>query len=198
MSRTVDDLAGHGALAVADGEEPVGLRELAGTVALEHVGPGLARGVQIAMVGDEEVTVPGSDPAAVGSAVGNFLSNAIRYAPRGSTVVVDWGTIDAWAWLSVTDEGSGLAPEHHARVFERGWQGAHDRDRIGGSGLGLTIARQLTEAQGGAVTLVSEEGGGATFALWLPLGTGSVMADVIGADGIHPRVEPWAKSPATA
>lgn len=194
MSRTVDDLAGHGALAVTETGGPVALGELATTVAMEHVGPGLARGVSIALLGDREIELTGIDPAAVGTSLGNFISNAIRLAPRGSVVTIDWGETADWAWVAVSDDGPGLAPHNHSRVFERGWQGAHDRDRNGGSGLGLTIARQLTEAQGGVVTLQSEEGGGATLALWLPLGHDSDSAAVIEDDRIHPRVQPWSQT----
>jgi signal transduction histidine kinase len=193
MARTVDDLAGHGGLSVEQTAEPVDLGTIAETVALEHVGPGLARGVRIALLGSRPVVVDGVDPGAVRAGIGNFLSNAIRLGPKGSTVTVDWGVEGDWAWLSVTDEGPGLAPHLHARAFERGWQGAHDRDRQGGSGLGLSIARQLTEAQGGAVTLVSEEGGGATLALWLPNDVGASRDDVVAVDGIHPRSMPWAR-----
>ncbi len=109
-------------------------------------------------------------------AIGNFLSNAVRMAPQGSSVGIDWGRLDDWAWITVIDEGPGLAPHLHARVFERGWQGHHERERGAGNGeagLGLTIARQLTEAQGGAVTVESEEGGGSVFTVWLPLEIGA-------------------------
>lgn len=198
MARTVDDLAGHGALSVETGETPTDLGELAESTALEHVGPGQARGVQIAVQSEEKVVLDRVDPAALRTVVGNFLSNAIRLAPAGSMVTLDWGTINDWAWLAVTDQGPGLAPHHHARVFERGWQGDHDRDRHEGSGLGLTIARQLTEAQGGMVTVASEEGGGATFTMWLPLDVDADVALVVDSDLVHPRVEPWVGPVVTA
>lgn len=191
MSRTVDDLAGHGHLAVESSHEPTDLAEVARSVAQEHVGPGRALGVFVRLGGGSDLIVDDIDPALVRTVLGNFMSNAMRYAPRGSVVAVDWGAFDGWLWLSVSDQGPGLAARDHARVFERGWQGAHDRDRRNGSGLGMTIARQLTEASGGHVTLDSEEGGGATFTLWLP---GDVDADssaVVAADGIHPVVRPW-------
>jgi signal transduction histidine kinase len=140
--------------------------------------------------------VPAADPAAVSTALGNFLSNAVRLAPRGSAITVDWGEAGDWAWVAVTDEGPGLAPHLHARVFERGWRGPYDRARgntNGEVGLGLTIARQLTEAQGGAVTLESEEGGGASLALWLPLNHGAELGSVIAPDGVHPVIQPWRK-----
>jgi signal transduction histidine kinase len=196
MARTVDDLAGHGRLAVEQGDGPVDLAELAEAAVAEHAGPGHALGVNVELRGSSPTTVPSVDPAAVRTAIGNFLSNAVRLAPRGSTISIDWGALDRWAWIAVIDEGPGLAPHLHARVFERGWQGSHDRDRAGHNGetgLGLTIARQLTEAQGGAITLESEEGGGATFTVWLPLETGADQKAIVAADQVHPTVRPWQK-----
>jgi signal transduction histidine kinase len=194
MARTVDDLAGHGRLAVQQANGPVDLAELAKAAVAEHIGPARARGVNVEVIGTSHMTVPSVDPAAVRTAIGNFLSNAVRMAPQGSSVSVDWGRLDGWGWLAVIDEGPGLAPHFHARVFERGWQGHHDRDRgerTGERGLGLTIARQLTEAQGGAVTMESEEGGGAVFTVWLPLEIGADPRVVVAPDGVHAQSRPW-------
>lgn len=193
MARTVDDLDGHGRLAVEQDPGPADLGSLAESVGAEHVAPGRARGVAVLARGGGTVFVPAVDPGAVRATVGNLLSNAVRLSPSGSAVVIDWGVHEEWAWISVTDQGPGLPPELHGRVFERGWQGSHDRDRAddGGSGLGLTIARQLTEAQGGAVTLESEEGGGATFAVWLPLTLTADQTAVVDVDGVHPKARPW-------
>lgn len=194
MARTVDDLAGHGRLAVQKGSGPVDLADLAEAAVAEHIGPGRARGVNVEIIGTSHITVPSVDPAAVRTAIGNFLSNAVRMAPQGSSVGVDWGGLDGWAWIAVIDEGPGLAPHLHARVFERGWQGHHDRHRgegTGERGLGLTIARQLTEAQGGAVTMESEEGGGAVFTVWLPLEIGADLRAVVAPDRVHAASRPW-------
>lgn len=197
MSRTVDDLAGHGQLAVEDGQGPVDLAEVVGSVAQEHVGPGRELGVFVRLSGGSDLIVHDIDPAAVRAVLSNFMSNAMRYAPRGSVVGVDWGAVDEWFWLSVSDQGPGIASKDHARVFERGWQGAHDRDRRNGSGLGMTIARQLTEAQGGHITVDSEEGVGTTFTLWLPGMGYPDPHDVIAPDGIHPVIRPWIDQLAT-
>ena len=197
MARTVDDLAGHGGLAVEQGNGPVDLADLAEAAVAEHVGPARARGVNVELVGTSHMTVPSVDPAAVRTAIGNFLSNAVRMSPQGSSVGIDWGRLDGWAWIAVIDEGPGLAPHLHARVFERGWQGHHERERGGGNGeggLGLTIARQLTEAQGGAVTVESEEGGGATFAVWLPLEIGADPRTVVAPDQVHALAQPWLRA----
>ncbi len=201
MARTVDDLAGHGGLAVEQGNGPVDLADLAESAVAEHVGPARARGVNVELIGASHTTVPSVDPAAVRIAIGNFLSNAVRLAPQGSSVGIDWGRLNGWAWIAVIDEGPGLAPHLHARVFERGWQGHHERERgtgNGEAGLGLTIARQLTEAQGGAVTVESEEGGGSVFAVWLPLEIGADPKAVIAPDRIHAATRPWLEASLTA
>jgi len=194
MERTVDDLAGNGRLEIG-AAGPVDVAALARAVVAEHAGPAQHRGVHLIISGSTPTTVPTADQAAVQTALGNFLGNAVRLAPRGSAVAVDWGELSGWAWVAVTDEGPGLAPEFHARVFERGWRGRHERDRNGdgGAGLGLTIARQLTEAQGGVLTVASEEGGGSTFTVWLPLDPDVAVADIVAADGVHPAAQPWRK-----
>lgn len=196
MSRTVDDLAGHGRLTVEQGGVPVDLAAVAREVVSEHAGPARNGGVRVWCRRSGRLLVPYVDPAAVQAALGNFMSNAVRLAPIGSTVTVDWGEHESWAWIAIIDEGPGLAPHHHARAFERGWQGAHDRDRAathGGAGLGLTIARQLTEAQGGVVTVDSEEGWGAAFTVWLPLEHGAEKSAVVAPDQLHPVLKPWEK-----
>jgi signal transduction histidine kinase len=196
MARTVDDLAGHGGLAVGDGAGLVELGEVARSVAAENYGPTRSAGAGISLNGHDPVEVA-ADPDAVRTVVSNFMSNAMRSSPRGSTIGLDWGTEGEWAWLAVLDEGAGIPYHLHARVFERGWRGRHGRDRDQGSGLGLTIARQLAEAQGGVLTVESEEGGGAVFALWLPLGPGASRIDVVDEDSVHPRVRPWQRVAAT-
>lgn len=196
MSRTVDDLAGHGELTVETGDDPVDLAQIAEALAAESSGPAHARAVRIRLAGRAPVVIGQIDAAAVRGAAANFMSNAMRMAPAASEIVVDWGTFEEWAWLTVSDQGPGLGPQHHARAFERGWQGAHDRDRHEGSGLGLTIARHLTEAQGGLVTIESEEGGGAILALWLPTGPDADRDTVVTPDRIHPAVRPWVRSAA--
>jgi two-component system sensor histidine kinase BaeS len=191
MARTVDDLAGHGQLAVEAGNDPADLAAIAESVGQEHAGPGRARGVFVRLAESGPVILESVDESALRTVIANFMSNAMRFAPRGSVVGIDWGTVGDWSWLSVSDQGPGIAPRDHSRVFERGWQGSHDRDRKSGSGLGLAIARQLTEAQGGHVTVEAEEGGGATFAIWLPHSDDAATAAILADDGVHPMVHPW-------
>ncbi|HEX9258728.1 MAG TPA: HAMP domain-containing sensor histidine kinase [Acidimicrobiales bacterium] len=186
MARIVDDLARHGRLRMDAAGDPVDVvAEVQGLVA-EQAGPAAARGVSIEVRARAAVLVP-ADPVALRTVVGNLLSNAVRLSPFGSEVQVRVGEHAGWAYLAVCDEGPGVAPEDHEAVFERHWRGRHERDREleGTGGLGLTIARQAAESQGGHLTIDAAEGVGATFTLWLPLTAGARREDVVAADGVH-------------
>ncbi|WP_083998902.1 sensor histidine kinase [Actinomadura kijaniata] len=93
------------------------------------------------------------DAMATDIVLGQLLENAFKYSPDGGTV-----RVRAWAegddlLVTVEDEGIGIAPGDHERIFERFVQGeAGDRRRFGGIGLGLYIVRRLTEAQGGTIS----------------------------------------------
>ena len=85
-------------------------------------------------------------------------------------IVVATGATDGWAWISVTDEGPGIAPADQQRIFNRFYRGtsvlsAHTESN---SGLGLAIVRQIVEGHDGVVAVDSDFGRGSTFTLWLP------------------------------
>jgi signal transduction histidine kinase len=104
----------------------------------------------------------------------NLLSNALRYTDAGGTVHV--GAVQAshgQVAISVSDTGAGIPPEHLPRIFERFYRVDRSRSRaLGGSGIGLTIARALVEAMGGRIWAASPGAGrGATFTFTLPVAT---------------------------
>ena len=200
MDRTVDDLAGQGGLTVDATHGGVDVASVATDVVDEYVGPARQRGLHLVTEGSVQVVAESAERAPLRTVVGNLVANAVRLAPRGSVITVSWGDIPEWVWIAVTDEGPGLPNRHHARVFERGWQGPHERHRSDGegAGLGLTIARQLAEAQGGTVTLASEESAGSTFTVWLPRTADADRFDVVATDGIHPITTPWLPAPVAA
>ncbi|WP_375394054.1 ATP-binding protein [uncultured Sphingomonas sp.] len=99
----------------------------------------------------------------------NLISNAVRYSPRGSRVVVQAAGDGALATVTVIDAGKGIASEDQARIFDKFER--VDTGEPGGSGLGLYIARRLARAMSGDLTVESAPDAGASFTLTLPAET---------------------------
>lgn len=101
----------------------------------------------------------------------NLLGNALQYTPENGTVHVSIEKDKNMARISVRDSGVGIPPEHLAHIFDRFYRVDKSRSRAhGGSGIGLTIAKHLVEAQGGKIW--AESGGenkGSIFVFTLPL-----------------------------
>ena len=109
------------------------------------------------------------DPDRLRQVVDNLLSNAARYCRPGDTVEVAVHQVDGRAVLTVSDTGPGIAPQDLPHVFDRLWRG-HEADRVGGSGIGLAVVRELVTAHGGTVTAESDGRTGTTVRVELPLG----------------------------
>ena len=119
------------------------------------------------------VTVPASiraDDEALRRTVRNLLENAMKYSPQCRTVWVD-GKIDHHrVSISVRDHGMGIAASEQRLIFERFRRSeAAKKAGIKGTGLGLAMVKQITEAMGGEIQLQSEVGVGSTFTILLPL-----------------------------
>ena len=100
----------------------------------------------------------------------NLLSNAIKFTPEGGRVVVRVEADGDRVAIQVTDTGVGIATEDQDRVFEKFRQAANPMTREHeGSGLGLSIVRELSKLLGGDVSLHSELGRGSTFTVKIPL-----------------------------
>jgi two-component system sensor histidine kinase BaeS len=109
------------------------------------------------------------DSARIRQALGNLVSNAVRYTPPGGQVIVGVRQVDGGYNLTVTDNGAGIAADHLPHVFDRFYRAEHSRSRTtGGSGLGLAITKHLAEAHGGQITVTSRLGSGSTFTIWIP------------------------------
>ncbi len=108
-----------------------------------------------------------ADPELLGRIARNLVENAISYTRPRDEVIVSTGDDEDTAWLEVADSGPGIAAEHLPHVFERFYRGDEARERTGGAGLGLAIARAIAEAHGGQITVGNRPGGGAVFRLEL-------------------------------
>lgn len=110
-----------------------------------------------------------ADAARVGQVIDNFLTNAIRYSPAGGRVTLSANRAGSAVAILVADEGPGLTEEQVERVFDRLYRVDPARSRaLGGSGIGLAIARALAQAMGGRVSAASPgPGHGATFTVVL-------------------------------
>lgn len=169
LTHLVDDLlqfARHGAPTFA--HEPVDLADVVTEVAAEFSGPADERHLTIEAVAPQGLWVIG-DRVALRQALHNLVGNAVRLAPESSTVRLAAGNDRGWTWMAVEDQGPGIPEAERDLVFQRFWRKSRDGgDGERGSGLGLTIVRQVAEGHNGEVRLASEEGRGSTFSLWLP------------------------------
>jgi len=179
MTTLVDDLlvyARHGTRAIR--EEEFDLAQLVSHLADEFAAPADAAGLVLTKQLPAEVLPVCGDAPAVRRAVANLIANAVRLAPDGTNVTVSADRFDAWNFVSVADDGPGIAPENHVRAFQRFWRGDREEARQQGrSGLGLTIVRQIVEAHGGRVDLASDIGHGSTFVLWFPRSLASPLPE---------------------
>ena len=136
-------------------------------------------------VGQDEVPVVASTPRPVPAVradrerlkqvVMNLVENAVKYSEAGEEVAVRAWAENGRVLVSVEDRGPGIPREHHAIIFEK-----FGRANVGGgkpgTGLGLFIARSITEAHGGTLEVRSVPGEGATFTLALPLAKPQMLA----------------------
>ncbi len=167
LSRLVADLE---ALASADAawfsleRRPVELRRILDDTVREFAGPVDAAGVKL--LADFSDVIVLADPTRVRQIVGNLLSNALKFTPRGGVVAVSLSAEGSDGVIGVSDTGPGIPADELPHVFDRFFRGRGSR--AGGSGIGLTVARELTRAHGGDIEVASKPGAGATFTVRLP------------------------------
>ena len=102
-------------------------------------------------------------------ALGNLLDNAVKYTPPDGCIQVSATQYELFCRIDVRDNGIGVAEEEQAQIFGRFYRGRQVREQEG-LGIGLYLAREIAQKQGGYLKLSSRPGQGSTFSLYLPRG----------------------------
>ena len=102
-------------------------------------------------------------------ALGNLLDNAVKYTPPDGCIQVSATQYELFCRIDVHDNGIGIAEEEQAQIFGRFYRGRQVREQEG-LGIGLYLAREIAQKQGGYLKLSSRPGQGSTFSLYLPRG----------------------------
>jgi signal transduction histidine kinase len=118
-----------------------------------------------------------ADRQRLGQVFANLLTNASKYSPEGSEVVLEISRDGDAAQVSVIDQGIGIAPDSLPHLFDRFFRVRSSTEHAQGLGLGLYITRRIVEAHNGRISVASELGHGSTFTVTLPIYTGAVPAD---------------------
>jgi len=164
MERLLDDLLAHSRIGRDGGEATVvSGAELADTLrGLLNLPEGMQLHVSDAFRRIEVQTMP------VTTILLNLLSNAVKHHDRtDGNIWLDAAEVEQGLELSVADDGPGIAPEYHERIFEM-FQTLRPRDEVDGSGLGLAMVRKYAAIAGGRINVTSDGGRGTRFTLLWP------------------------------
>lgn len=171
LQHLIDDLQD---LALADAgklrvyPEPVHVGAILEQVAAAHRGRADAGGVELTVAVDDDPDLT-ADPTRLRQALGNLVSNALRYTPSGGRVTLWARRAGGEVLIDVADTGVGIDPDSLPHVFDRFWRADKSRNRHGGgSGLGLAITHHLVDVHGGGISVRSTVGVGTTFTISLP------------------------------
>ncbi len=120
----------------------------------------------------EDIAISG-DAYRLKQLIGNLVDNALKYTPAGGEICIVVTPSPSGVRVEVTDDGPGIAPEYHERIFEKFGQVDDPQSHLG-TGLGLTFCKLAVEAHGGRIGVESAVGRGSTFWLVLPRSDGGL------------------------
>ncbi|MCH7704032.1 MAG: PAS domain S-box protein [Planctomycetes bacterium] len=173
LSRLIEDILSVSQMEVGSIEltwDDVDLTSLLGEGIRDVRGLADEKNIDLQVVLPAKVSPIRGDRDKLAVVVNNLLGNAIKYTPADGAIVVACRFSEDAVTLTVKDNGIGIAPKDHARIFEK-FQRADDEDvsAIPGTGIGLYTAREIARCHGGEIDLFSEKGKGSTFIVKLPL-----------------------------
>lgn len=108
------------------------------------------------------------DPDLLHQALRNLLTNAMKYSPTDTPILVNGRSVDGFAELTITDKGTGIAPDERNRLFDPYFRGRNSRN-IPGAGIGLYVVDQFVKLHGGTVEIHSTEGLGTAVTIRIPV-----------------------------
>ena len=121
-----------------------------------------------------------ADKAKLGQVLRNLLANASKFSPEGSGIRIEASARDGWCRISVIDQGPGIKQEDQERIFRPLYQLDYTpASGKAGTGLGLSVVKQIVERHGGQVWVESEYGRGSAFIFTLPLAAGGTLTEEI-------------------
>jgi two-component system CheB/CheR fusion protein len=119
----------------------------------------------------DEINV-NADREKTGQVIGNFISNAVKYSPKGSKITLQSEVKDGNIQVSVTDEGIGIKLKDQQKIFQRFYRAEEEELKtVSGFGIGLYLSSEIIQRHKGKIWVTSEEGKGSTFYFSLPLTT---------------------------
>jgi signal transduction histidine kinase len=173
LERLVEDLR---LLALADAKQlqlelkPTNLNELAESILGLFAAQAGERGIQLKLTTEPDLPEVMVDPQRFQQVIGNLIDNALRYTPANTSVDLTIKSTQEEVLLTISDWGPGISEESLTHVFDRFWRGDKSRARTtGGAGLGLSIARQLVEAQNGKISARNRSPNGFEVIISLPI-----------------------------
>ncbi|MDL1923350.1 PAS domain S-box protein [Chloroflexi bacterium CFX3] len=152
--------------------ENVNLCDLLKSAVDIHLPRAVECGVRLTLELPKECFTAQLDPTRITQVVDNLLANALNYTAKGGSIRVrlhaNTQSLFPSAIISVVDSGIGIAPEALVRIFEPFFR-EQAAQKVRGTGLGLTIAKQIVELHGGMIRVESQQGVGSTFSVTLPI-----------------------------
>jgi two-component system sensor histidine kinase KdpD len=110
-----------------------------------------------------------ADPDMIGLALRQLLGNAVKYSPPGSTITISANQTDHTVAVRVSDQGPGIPQNELESIFERFYRGSRVRDLVPGTGMGLSVARDIINAHQGRLWVENRPEGGTQFSFSLPI-----------------------------
>jgi len=159
------------------------LNELVGNTVLSFKAMAEAKKITLSYHGSDRPIIAKIDPQRLEGAIGNLVSNAIKFTPEGGTICVDIAQPESSEnkiYIKVTDSGIGISHSDLPHIFDRFYQAAQPSILLSpGTGIGLALVKEIAELHGGTVSVNSTPGEGSEFVLELNGNSNGITGDIL-------------------